>query len=81
MKTYKSLISKIGFSALALAIAVGFIVVARVSLATSDKCWCCTKEKRVAYMLRGDCQKAGGTCYGNQSQATKGCRIKADRPE
>jgi hypothetical protein len=78
MKTYKSLISEFGFSALALAVAVGFVVAASISLAASTKCWCCLKDKKVAYMLRGECQKGGGECYGKESEAIKHCRIQAD---
>jgi hypothetical protein len=60
-----------------LAIAVSFVVIASISLATSTKCWCCTKGS-VAYMLRGDCQKGGGECYGNEAQARKACRTKVE---
>ena len=76
MKTYQSLITKFGFSALALAIAVGFIVVASVALAVPTKCWCCQKDKRVSFMYKADCQKSGGHCYGTAAEANKACGIR-----
>ena len=73
MKTHKSLISKFGFSALALAIAVLFVI-ASVALAVPPTCWCCTKGK-VARVQKTDCQKGGGHCYGTAAEANKACGI------
>lgn len=73
MKTYKSLISKFGISALALAIAVGFVVAANVALAGS--CWCCANGK-VGYMPMAKCQQFHGHCYPTESDARRACTRK-----
>jgi hypothetical protein len=77
MKTYKSLISKFGFSAFALAIAVGFVVIASVALAAVP-CWCCTKGK-VTHVPIVVCQQGGGHCYNTELQARHAC-AKRDTP-
>ena len=73
MKTYKSLISKFGFSAFALAIAVGFVVVASVAFA-SAACWCCTKGK-VTHVPIVVCQQGHGHCYATEKEANRACGI------
>jgi hypothetical protein len=76
MKTYRSLISKFGFSALALAIAVGLVVAAHVASA-SAACWCCTKGK-VTHVPIVVCQQGHGHCYDTEAEARKACKKRSN---
>jgi hypothetical protein len=76
MKTYKSLISRFGFTAVALAIAVGFLVIASV-LTAAVPCWCCTKGK-ITHVPVVVCQQGHGQCYATEAEARKACRTRPD---